>query len=68
MRRPPPRRWWQTITPGQAFAWFVMWCVLGIVATVVMIMFFPWSIPIWLGAIIAIGYFAARALTRLIHP
>lgn len=68
MRRPPSGNWWQKVTPGQAFAWFVTWCGLGIIATVVMMLFFPWSIPVWLGAVIAIGYFATRELSRLIGP
>jgi hypothetical protein len=68
MRRPPSSpRWWEAITPGQAFGWFVTWCALGIVATALMILLYPWSIPIWLGAILAIGYFASRALKNMIR-
>jgi hypothetical protein len=53
------------LSPGQGFALFVSWCTLLIIATALMIAFFPWSIPFWVGAIAAATYVAARVLGRL---
>ena len=43
---------WQRFSPGQVFILFVMWCMLGVIGTVATLLFFPWSIPFALAAIV----------------
>jgi len=58
MRRPP----WERFTPGQVFVLFVAWCMLGVIGTVATLLFFPWSLPFALIAIVAGAYIMARVL------
>ena len=45
------------------FVLFVTWCMLGVVGTVATLLFFPWSVPFALIAIVA-GAYAVRASWR----
>ena len=59
MRGPP----WERFTPGQVFVLFVTWCMLGIIGIVATLLFFPWSVPFAIIAIIVGAYVMARVLT-----
>ena len=59
MRRPP----WERFSPGQVFVLFVTWCMLGVVGTVATLLFFPWSLPFALLAVVAGAYAMARILS-----
>lgn len=41
---------------------FVTWCMLGVIGTVATLLFFPWSVPFALIAIVAGTYAMARIL------
>jgi hypothetical protein len=60
--RPP---FWEFLTPGQMFGVFVGFCSIGIIGTVLMIAFFPWSIPFWMIAMFLLGWGVTRFLTGL---
>jgi hypothetical protein len=55
------------ISPAQAFALFVAWCTLGIIATVLIIAFFPWSVPFWIAAILVGTWLGGSALRRILR-
>ena len=55
------------IGPAQAFVLFVTWCALGIIATVAMIAFFPWSVPFWIVAILVGTWLGGSALGRILR-
>lgn len=55
------------ISPAQAFALFVTWCTLGIIATALMIVFFPWSVPFWIAAIVVGTWLGVSALGRILR-
>jgi hypothetical protein len=59
---------WEVFTPTEGFAFYVAWCTLGIIGTLLTVAFLPRSLPFAVIAAHVGGYLTVKIVSDRLDP